>query len=145
MWMQCPMYWKLSEYPTRAGRLASVVFGKEQVHDWNIWGKECHLSVELLYQFVEVGLWGAYQGERVIWYQVVVIYNHNHNNNIFIFIFRDRLLFDQIPFRQLCVNWFVGVLNPVERVDLVEGYKQLFDFSVFGKTCYLFYIYLYLY
>ena len=35
---------------------------------------------------------------------------------------RDWLLFNQIPFCQLCVNWFVGVLNPVEGVDLVEGY-----------------------
>ena len=34
---------------------------------------------------------------------------------------RDRLLFNQIPFRQLCVNWFVGVLDLVKRVDLVEG------------------------
>ena len=41
---------------------------------------------------------------------------------------RDRLLFNQIPFRQLCVNWFVGILDPVKRVDLVEGYKQLYKY-----------------
>ena len=35
---------------------------------------------------------------------------------------RYRLLFYQIPFCQLCVNWFVDILDPVKRVDLVEGY-----------------------
>ena len=47
------------------------------------------------------------------------------------------LLFYQISFCQLCVYWFVGILDPVKRVDLVEGYEQLSNFGVLRKTCYL--------
>ena len=68
---------------------------------------------------------------------LLLVFEHNVKSLSYS-LSRDRLLFNQILFRQLCVNWFVGVLDLVERVDIVEDYKQLSYFGVLGKTCYLF-------
>ena len=49
-----------------------------------------------------------------------------------------HLLFNHILFRQLCVDWFVGVLDPVERMDLLRAISSYLTLVCFGRPATLF-------
>ena len=49
----------------------------------------------------------------------------------------DQMLFDKFPLRQFCVYLFIGVLDPVERVDLVEDHQELSNRGVLWKSGYV--------
>lgn len=70
--MQCEMHWELLEHPIGPRGFASATLGEEQIHDRNIWGKECHLSLKLLCQPLALGLWGPHQGERTLFNHIMI-------------------------------------------------------------------------